>query len=210
MIDTDLLSQVNSAFSIMDDFKSDAKSYENAMLPSSINLTAKGLYSANALNFLFSPKVEIAINNILDIFLSGNYQSALDKTKALVDVFNKLGIGREIFKGQIGSTILKTISNTTVKVDLSKTKSKLKKVLALASSKKEILKNLKVEGAKIDDPIVKEKYDRAVDALKKIVKVIISIYKNRKKISNEIIGGLNTIMYENAYDVELELEKIEF
>lgn len=195
MDDLNLSNLVGSTINTLNSFKDQQDINYNT--PNELNMNINGLYSANSINYLFSPMVDQAIDKIMDIFLSGSYTTVLDKVKALTKTFETMGIGRGVFQGPIGSSILNTVEKSIKKIDLNKTTSKIKKGLTLLLHKKKMTKELKKEGKKIIDPVAKEKYDQAVAAFTSMMKMIYGIYRNRKYINDKVVNGLNNIVYED-------------
>ena len=201
MID-DLSSNVIDVMSSLSSLSKSPEAYDNSNTGQSVNLNANGLSSVNALNFLFSPSVDKLIDNLLDVCINGKFDVVLNQLQKLVKSFDAMKIGQGLFNGQIGSHVIETIERSVKSLKFQKTASKIKKVLL-------VLKNLKKQANHFKDPVVREKYEQAIYAIKSLIQVIAGIYKNRKKINDKVLKGLGNIVFESEDD-EIQISKITF
>ena len=194
----------------MNDYEQSANDFEQTLsTPKPLKLNIEGISTPSALAFLFSPKVDEMVNAIVDIFMSGNYNGTLEKVKALTAMFERMGIGKGVFNGPVGTTIISTIENTTKKFKSMKSTNKLKNLLTALKNKNALFKNLKDAGTKLLDPEVRRKYEETVLALESLCKMLIGIYQNRKYINDKVIKGLHNIMTEEEDNDIIIINKIE-
>jgi len=194
----------------MNDYEQSANDYEQTLsTPKPLKLNIEGISTSSALAFLFSPKVDEMVNAIVDIFMSGNYNGTLEKVKVLTAMFERMGIGKGVFNGPVGTTIINTIENTTKKFKSMKSTNKLKNLLTALKNKNALFKNLKDAGTKLLDPELRRKYEEAVLALESLCKMLIGIYQNRKYINDKVIKGLHNIMTEEEDNDIIIINKIE-
>lgn len=176
----DLVDSLNNS---IDDLRKDKIPTNN--LPSNLSIMLSGVSDQIGIQTLFSPKVDSVLNGLFDNIMSGKFDSVISGATNLNDLVDSLGdrIGENYFKGDISKRLLGTISNSINSQQFVNTKSKMKKALL-------VIKDVKQEGKTITDKGEKKKFDQAVYALKKTMKVAITIYKQRKKITDRVIKGL--------------------
>lgn len=120
------------------------KEYKSAMTP----IVISGIKDNDSLNFLFSPTTEAAIEKILDNILSGDFESLINNIDIGKKMFEDSGIGEGLFKGVIGSAVIKNIEDTMRQEKFMKLKSKFLKIRML-------LKNLEKQKKLIQDPVTR-------------------------------------------------------
>ena len=159
-----------------------------------------GLSDAKGLNLLFSPVIDKAIDNVLDMFITGNFDSVLSKLDNISNVLSNGGVGEGLFTGEISQRIIASIKNSMQSYKFNKTGSKIKKALI-------VLKNLKAQAKQIANPETRKKFEDAMYALNAILKTLKSLYKNRKFVNDRLISGIHNLVKENE-DTPITLMKV--
>ena len=70
------------------------------------------------------------------------------------------------------------------------------------------MNNLNKTKKSLEDPVERKKYEDAVYAIKKVIRFVGKIYRNRKIINNRVAAGLRNIVNEN--EINESLVKIDF
>ena len=159
-----------------------------------------GLSDAKGLNLLFSPVIDKAIDNVLDMFITGNFDSVLSKLDNISNVLASGGVGEGLFTGEISQRIIASIKNSMQSYKFNKTGSKIKKALI-------VLKNLKAQAKQIVNPETRKKFEDAMYALNAILKTLKSLYKNRKFVNDRLISGIHNLVKEDE-DKPITLIKV--
>lgn len=159
-----------------------------------------GLSDAKGLNLLFSPVIDKAIDNVLDMFITGNFDSVLSKLDNISNVLSNGGVGEGLFTGEISQRIIASIKNSMQSYKFNKTGSKIKKALI-------VLKNLKAQAKQIANPETRKKFEDAMYALNAILKTLKSLYKNRKFVNDRLISGIRNLVKEDE-DKPITLMKV--
>lgn len=159
-----------------------------------------GLSDAKGLNLLFSPVIDKAIDNVLDMFITGNFDSVLSKLDNISNVLSNGGVGEGLFTGEISQRIIASIKNSMQSYKFNKTGSKIKKALI-------VLKNLKAQAKQIVNPETRKKFEDAMYALNAILKTLKSLYKNRKFVNDRLISGIHNLVKEDE-DTPITLIKV--
>lgn len=159
-----------------------------------------GLSDAKGLNLLFSPVIDKAIDNVLDMFITGNFDSVLSKLDNISNVLSNGGVGEGLFTGEISQRIITSIKNSMQSYKFNKTGSKIKKALI-------VLKNLKAQAKQIVNPETRKKFEDAMYALNAILKTLKSLYKNRKFVNDRLISGIHNLVKEDE-DKPITLIKV--
>ena len=159
-----------------------------------------GLSDAKGLNLLFSPVIDKAIDNVLDMFITGNFDSVLSKLDNISNVLSNGGVGEGLFTGEISQRIIASIKNSMQSYKFNKTGSKIKKALI-------VLKNLKAQAKQIVNPETRKKFEDAMYALNAILKTLKSLYKNRKFVNDRLISGIRNLVKEDE-DKPITLIKV--
>lgn len=200
ILDPEFMSSMASIMSCMNDMSDTAGDFSGPINPIQLNLD--GIYSGKSLEFLFSALSDGLINQILDVFNSGDYSKVIDLCKKFADMLNQMGIGNGAFQGEISNRVISVVKQSINSAKFNRTKTKIKKALL-------IVRNLKRQARYIDDKGTREKYMSAVAALKTMVRVINNVYENRKKINGEVVKGLKSLVFEEASEpvkiIKLEL-----
>lgn len=198
----ELSTNVMSALTDLKEIDHTSDIYKQNKTPEFISAQIDGIPSIKAIDFLFSPQIDKVIDTLLDVCINGKFDTMLDGLSRFVKTFDSMGIGTGFFNGRIGGRVVETIKSSVNSVKFQKTSSKIKKVLL-------ILKNLKRNIKTYNDPIERQKYEEALYAIKSVISVIATIYKNRKKINGKVVKGLNNIIFEETDDV-IKIDKVTF
>jgi len=142
------------------------------------------------LKFIFDTKLDRTIDNLLNKFLSGDFDAIDQYSDLIKKVFESVGIGEDAFTGPVSQTLLDTLSNSLNSINFNTTKSKIRKCML-------ITKNLKLRAKSIDNKEMKKKYLEAVYALKQTLKFIAKVYKNRRILTNRVRRGLQIAIHED-------------
>lgn len=159
-----------------------------------------GLNDVKGLNLLYSPVIDKAIDNVLDMFITGNFDSVLSKLDSISNVLANGGVGEGLFTGEISQRIIASIKNSMQSYKFNKTGSKIKKALI-------VLKNLKAQAKQIVNPETRKKFEDAMYALNAILKTLKSLYKNRKFVNDRLISGIHNLVKEDE-DKPITLIKV--
>ena len=142
------------------------------------------------LKFIFDTKLDRTIDNLLNKFLSGDFDAIDQYSDLIKKVFESVGIGEDAFTGPVSQTLLDTLSNSINSINFNTTKSKIRKCML-------ITKNLKQRAKTIDNKEMKKKYLETVYALKQTLKFIAKVYKNRRILTNRVRRGLQIAIHED-------------
>ena len=170
-------------------------------LPSNIKIMFGGITDNKFLDFLFSSGLDKSLDGLFNAFMKGDYSNInvdIDDISGKLSKFLSNNGNDKPFQGEISKQFFNNISRTIQSEKFNKTKSYLRKCIAL-------LKNLKKEARTIDDPEKRQKFKDAIYSFKKILKLLKSIYKNRDIVSKRALKGINAIVYEN-YEYQKNLE----
>jgi reverse gyrase len=170
-------------------------------LPTNLSIMLSGISNSNAVNFLFSNNVDKLIQRLFDLVISGDIDKILDNEESMKRIFSVLGFGEGAFEGKISRTVISTIKHSTHSASYNRTKNSLKKVMI-------VIDNLNRMKNTLIDPAERKKYEDAVYAVKKVIRFVGKIYKNRKIINNRVAAGLRNIV--NEHELTESLIKIDF
>jgi hypothetical protein len=160
-----------------------------------INVNINGIKNEKSIGFLFSNVVDTLINTILTKLERGeNLESLFKDENTIRTLFNNFGVGTGAFTGTISKAILNTVSNTVSGDKFKNTKSKLLKIFS-------VFKDLKKTGKDLTDKIEKAKYFKTLEQIKKTIKFIANIYRNREVVTNQFKKAAYSLVFE---DTELE------
>ena len=151
------------------------------------------------LKFVFDTKLDRTIDNLLNKFLSGDFDAINQYSDLIKKVFESVGIGEDAFTGPVSQTLLDTLANSINSINFNTTKSKIRKCMI-------ITKNLKTRAKSIDNTAMRKKYLEAVYALKQTLKFISKVYKNRRILTNRVRNGLKIAIHENFEFVDEEFD----
>lgn len=151
------------------------------------------------LKFVFDTKLDRTIDNLLNKFLSGDFDAINQYSDLIKKVFESVGIGEDAFTGPVSQTLLDTLANSINSINFNTTKSKIRKCMI-------ITKNLKTRAKSIDNAVMRKKYLEAVYALKQTLKFISKVYKNRRILTNRVRNGLKIAIHEDFEFVDEEFD----
>lgn len=177
----DLISDINSSIEKIRETPSKGK-----MVSSFLDTNIPGVSGIMSLNLLFSDKIDVFIDKILDLFIMGDFSNVEDHESKLLEFLNKVGIKETSFQGKISKTIIDGIEKAVNSKKFMNSTSKIKKALI-------VLRELKRKRRSIDKED-KYKYDHAVKTLKSILKIISDIYKKRSLINDKFKEGLDILV----------------
>lgn len=199
----DLDRLIDSINSSIEEMRSSPKSeIKDSDLPSNLQIMLSGVTNSRAVDFLFSSNLDKLIEKLLNSLESGEIERILQNEEQLNSMFSSLGFGEGTFKGPISKRILSSIQSSIDSQKFNTMKSKLKKVQL-------IMRNLKRQAKYLKDPETQKKYNDAVYAIEKVVRLVAKIYRNRKIISKRVLNGLSNIVNED-HDSGETLEFLEF
>jgi hypothetical protein len=175
---------------------------KNSDLPSNLQLMLSGVTNSKAIDFLFSANLDKLIEKLLNMLESGEIEKILQNEEKMNNLFGSVGIGRGTFKDPISKSIIQNIQRSLDSKKFNNMKSKLRKIQL-------IIKNLRKQAKYLKDPELQKKYKEAVYAIEKVIKLVASIYRNRRIISKRVLDGLTNIVKED-YIPEETLEALVF
>jgi hypothetical protein len=175
---------------------------KNSDLPSNLQLMLSGVTNSKAIDFLFSANLDKLIEKLLNMLESGEIEKILQNEEKMNNLFGSVGIGRGTFKGPVSRSIIQNIQRSLDSKKFNNMKSKLRKIQL-------IIKNLRKQAKYLKDPELQKKYKEAVYAIEKVIKLVASIYRNRRIISKRVLDGLTNIVKED-YMPEETLEALVF
>jgi hypothetical protein len=175
---------------------------KNSDLPSNLQLMLSGVTNSKAIDFLFSANLDKLIEKLLNMLESGEIEKILQNEEKMNNLFGSVGIGRGTFKGPVSKSIIQNIQRSLDSKKFNNMKSKLRKIQL-------IIKNLRKQAKYLKDPELQKKYKEAVYAIEKVIKLVASIYRNRRIISKRVLDGLTNIVKED-YIPEETLEALVF
>jgi hypothetical protein len=171
-------------------------------LPSNLQLMLSGVTNSRAIDFLFSSNLDKLMDKLLYMLESGEVEKILQNEERMNSLFSSMGLGEGSFKGPVSKAIIQNIQRSLDSKKFNTMKSKLRKVQL-------IMKNLKRQGKYLNDPELQKKYKDAVYAIERVIKLIATIYRNRRIVSRRVMDGLANIVKEDYIPEEI-LEKLEF
>ena len=161
-------------------------------IPSNFEIIFSGVSNEIGIQTLFSDKVDAAIGKLFDAIVSGNFDTALNGANKFEDILNRSNIsGDQAFEGELSKRIMNVISNSVSSSKFNKTKSNIKKALL-------VLKDLNKDAKTEKDPEKRKKLMDASFAIKRVLTIVMKIYKMRKKITVRVKNGINTIVNEDT------------
>lgn len=168
-------------------------------LPSNFSLMLSGVTDSKAIRTLFSTRLDVLIDNLMNLALSGDLMGNIEKfvtnEEELKRFLDSLGFGEGSFKGPVSTTILGTVRDSIESMDYLKLDSDAKKIAF-------VYKRLRMKWWSFwNKPDLRKKYSEALSSIRKILEVVAKVYRNREKI----IKGLGNIVSESQ-----QLERISF
>jgi hypothetical protein len=170
-------------------------------LPGNVRLMLTGLNSSKTLDFIFSSRLDVLLDKLMDLITTGELMSNVEKFFSNEDeikkLFGSMGFGEGSFEGPVSKTILSSIKDSMENPKYLTMKSDIDKV-------KYVYKKLNMKWWSFwNKPVERKKFEKAMDAIKQILLIINQVYKNRLKI----IEGLGNIVTESVQQ-PIIIEKI--
>jgi hypothetical protein len=194
-----LISEINSSAEKLRKKKIIVKDED---LPSNLKLMLTGVTDSKAINFLFSSRVDVLLDKLLTLAMSGellaNIEKFITNEEDIKKLFDSFGFGEGSFEGPVSKTILNTVRDSMESEKYMKLSSDAKKV-------KYIYQKLTMKWWSFwNKPDLRKKYEQALYAIEKILRIIANVYENRIKIVN----GFNNIIKEEKSSEDNKLVKI--
>jgi len=194
-----LISEINSSAEKLRKKKVKVKDED---LPSNLKLMLTGVSDIKAVNFLFSSRLDVLLDKLLTLAMSGELMSNIEKfmtnEEEIKKLFDSFGFGEGSFEGPISKTILNSVRDSMESEKYMKLSSDAKKI-------KYVYKKLTMKWWSFwNKPDLRKKYEQALYAIEKILRIIANVYENRIKIMN----GFNNIIKEEASSEDNKLIKI--
>jgi hypothetical protein len=170
-------------------------------LPSNMSLMFTGVSNSKALDFLFSSRLDTLLEKLMTLAMSGELMTNIEKfftnEEDIKKLFDSIGFGEGTFEGPVSKTILQSIQDSMESDKYKKAKNDTQKI-------KTIYKNLKVKWFSFwNKPKERKKFEEAMYAIEKILKIVAQVYKNRVKL----LKGLGNIVTESV-QAPIEIEAI--
>jgi hypothetical protein len=174
---------------------------KDSELPGNVRLMLTGLNSSKTLDFIFSSRLDVLLDKLMDLITTGELMSNVEKffsnEEDIKKLFSSMGFGEGSFEGPVSRTILSSIKDSMDNPKYLAMKSEVDKV-------KYVYKKLNMKWWSFwNKPVERKKFEKAMDAIKQILTIIGQVYKNRLKI----IEGLGNIVTESVQQ-PIEIEKI--
>lgn len=191
---SELLDSINSSIADMSEHP-----IENNELPSNLELVFRGVADEEGITKLFSPKIDQIISQLFKKIESGDFQTILTNTDVVEKVLSSI-FGEGSFKGPVSRTVLASIQSSMQSQKYMLMKSHLGKTVTTLKKYNLVMKNLKKAGKPLSGEEAK-KYKEAVYAIKRVLKLVARIYRNRKLVNKQVWKGLNNIVHED-YEID--------
>jgi methyl-accepting chemotaxis protein len=194
-----LVAEINRSASEMRKSSKKVKSISDDQLPSNFNLMLSGITDSKSIQKLFSTRLDVLIDNMMNLALSGDLMGNIEKfvrnEDELKRFLDSLGFGKGSFEGPVSTTILNTVRDSVESMGYLKLDSDAKRV-------EFVYKKLRMKWWSFwNKPELRRKYEQAMTAITKILEVVAKIYRNREKI----IKGLGNIVTES-----IEVESLSY
>jgi hypothetical protein len=193
-----LINEINKSADQLRNKKIEVKEKD---LPSNMSLMFTGVSNSKALDFLFSSRLDTLLEKLMALAMSGELMTNIEKfftnEEDIKKLFDSIGFGEGSFEGPVSKTILQSIQGSMESDKYKKAKNDTQKI-------KIVYKNLKTKWfAFWNKPAERKKFEEAMYAIEKILKIINQVYKNRVKL----LKGLGNIVTESV-QTPIEIEAI--
>jgi hypothetical protein len=193
-----LIKEINDSADEIRKRKTDIKKME---MPSNLSLMLTGLGSPKALDKLFSSRLDTLLEKLMDLIMTGELMTNIEKffsnEKDIKEFFETMGFGEGSFEGPVSKTILQSVQDSIESEKYKKAKSDTDKIRA-------VYKDLKIKWFSFwNKPKERKKFEEAMYAIEKILKIVAQVYKNRVKL----LKGLGNIVTESV-QTPIEIEAI--
>lgn len=193
-----LINEINKSADELRNKKIEVKEKD---LPSNLSLMFTGVSNSKALDFLFSSRLDTLLEKLMALAMSGELMTNIEKfftnEEDIKKLFDSVGFGEGSFEGPVSKTILQSIQDSMESDKYKKAKNDTQKI-------KIVYKNLKTKWfAFWNKPKERKKFEEAMYAIEKILKIVAQVYKNRVKL----LKGLGNIVTESV-QTPIEIEAI--
>jgi hypothetical protein len=183
-----IVADINRSADSMRKNKKKFKDIKTDELPSNIRMMIPGISGSKALEVLFSTRIDVLLDNLLTMAMSGelvnNVEKFLRNEEELKKFLDSLGFEKGSFEGPVSSTVLGTIRDSMNSPEYYSIDSDSKRVAF-------VYKKLRMKWWSFwNKPDLRKKYERALEAIKQILLIVANVYKNREKI----LSGLGSIV----------------
>jgi hypothetical protein len=194
-----LVAEINRSAQSIRNKKKSIKNIDERDLPSNFSLMLSGVPGSKAFQTLFSTRLDVLMDNLMNIALSGDLMSNIEKFLSNEDELKKflesLGFGEGSFEGPVSKTILDTVRNSIESMEYVKMDNDAKKVAF-------VYKKLRMKWWSFwNKPDLRKKYEQAMRAITDILEVVAKVYRNRERI----VKGLGNIVNES-----IEIESLKY
>jgi hypothetical protein len=194
-----LVAEINRSAQSIRNKKKSIKNIDERDLPSNFSLMLSGVPGSKAFQTLFSTRLDVLMDNLMNIALSGDLMSNIEKFLSNEDELKKflesLGFGEGSFEGPVSKTILDTLRNSIESMEYVKMDNDAKKVAF-------VYKKLRMKWWSFwNKPDLRKKYEQAMRAITDILEVVAKVYRNRERI----VKGLGNIVNES-----IEIESLKY
>lgn len=194
-----LVAEINRSAQSIRNKKKSIKNIDERDLPSNFSLMLSGVPGSKAFQTLFSTRLDVLMDNLMNIALSGDLMSNIEKFLSNEDELKKflesLGFGEGSFEGPVSKTILDTVRNSIESMEYVKMDNDAKKVAF-------VYKKLRMKWWSFwNKPDLRKKYEQAMRAIIDILEVVAKVYRNRERI----VKGLGNIVNES-----IEIESLKY
>lgn len=170
---------------------------ETKKLPSNFEILIKGISNSNALETLFSPKVDALITSMFANIAEGDFTKILENKDVIENLMTSI-FGEGSFQGPVSQTVLGSIQSTMTSYKYNTMRSYLGKTMTQIKKTKLVLKNLDKASSTFEKGSDEyKKYKDAVYAIKKVLRFAAKVYRNRKIVNKKVFEGLNNIVHED-------------
>jgi hypothetical protein len=186
-----LIADINRSASEIRKKKVDVKNIDEKDLPSNFSLMLTGVPGGKALQTLFSTRLDVLMDNLMNLALSGDLMGNIEKflrnEDELKGFLDSLGFGKGSFEGPVSKTILDTVRNSIESMDYMRIDNDAKKV-------EFVYKKLTMKWWRFwNKPELRKKYEQALRAIREILEIIARVYRNRERI----VRGFSNIVSES-------------
>lgn len=188
------INSIMNNIDILQDKQKELKSSPKPYSDTRIFLHMSGLDNTKAIQLLYDLKLDHAIDNLVNKFMTGDFSSIEKYADIIGKIFEAIGLGKNSFQGPVSQLFINNVMNTFQSLNFQKTKSNISKMLQL-------LNVMGKQAKAIKDKEVKKKYKEAVKAFKRIVLIIKRVMKDRRIIAT----GLHNIVNESCGDAYLHI-----
>jgi hypothetical protein len=178
------LNSINDNINKLEQTRKDIKNNKDTISDTRIFLKMSGLDNTKVAQLLYDTKLDHSIDNMVNMFMQGDYKSIAKYSDVIAKVFSDVGLGKGSFSGPVSQIFVQNLLNSIDSMNFNKTNDNIKKMMI-------VLKNMKKQTKTIQDKEVRKKYKEAVKAFRKIISIISKTYKNRRIIATGLHNMVN-------------------